>query len=142
MFNFLINFILAHKKAFFFAVILHFVALSIVIFSKITPFEAPKIKNKKQEIIKAVSVDLDLVKKEKQRLVNIKKAKQIAKEQEIKQHNNTLKNLKTKQKEAETKRLQAINDKKKADLEIKKAKKAKKEALKEKKLLRKQKKKH
>jgi colicin import membrane protein len=117
MFKYLASFILTRKKAFFFALTLHLIVLFVIIFSKITQLEPSKTKQiEKVEIVKAVSVDLDLVKKEKKRLLDIKKAKKNAKAQEIKQHNETLEKLKRKQKEAEKKRFQALKDKKKAEL--------------------------
>lgn len=123
MTNTIKKFIYNHKIAFSLAVILHLGVISLLVFTKISEFEAPKLKKvEKVEIIKAVSVDLALVKREKQRLLNIKKTKKLQEKQAIKKQQQKLKNLKNKQKKAEILRQKALKSKKLVEKQIQQAK--------------------
>ena len=129
MFNSVKNFISNHKIAFSLAVILHLGVIFLFAFAKISEFKLPTPKKvEKVETIKAVSVDLALVKREKKRLLNIKKTKELQKKQAVKKQLNKLKNLKNKQKKAEKLRQKALNSKKRIEKATKKAKADKKKA--------------
>ncbi len=133
-----------YPVAFSFAVVLHIIVLSLVIFYNTSSEWKPivkkpsyKTKQTDSKIAKAVTVDFELIKQERQRLVNIKKQKQLALKKEQKQ----LANLKSEKRKvekakklAQTKRLKAEKARKKAEKRKKLAEQAVKKEERRKKL--------
>ncbi len=129
--------------AFSFALVIHIIVLSLIIFyttsaewkpiAKKLNYQTKQIDTK---ISKAVTVDFELIKQERERLVNIKKQKQLALKKEQKQ----LANLKSEKlkiekdtKKAQTKKKQVEQAVKKVEAKKKKAEQARKKAEKRKK---------
>lgn len=119
-----------HPFAFWTAVVFHLILLISLIFANVQRWDIPKEPPKTKVLPKAVTVDLESIKKEKQRLVDIEQKKQ----QKLKQEEQRIKELKRVEKKLENERYKEQQRLKRLKLEKEKLAKKQKELEKKRKL--------